>query len=168
MAACDSTARVDPGDDASTSTQSDGGDDASTSTQSDGGDDASTTPTQNDGGGGVDASTPTQNDGGVDCTALSYHWDESANPGGPSSCSSATAPGGDGDCECDGARTCSDIGFCEGDARCHSPDYRWDELQNPAGPNTCSDATAPDGDADCECDGARICSVDGYCQGSSQ
>jgi hypothetical protein len=44
----------------------------------------------------------------LSCTDVCYEHDESSTPGGSNTCFT--------DCDCDGARTCSDFGFCDGDA----------------------------------------------------
>ncbi|MCH9682027.1 MAG: hypothetical protein K0V04_11375 [Deltaproteobacteria bacterium] len=89
------------------------------------------------------------------CTSEDYVHDEATNPLGSNQCST--------DCECDGARTCSQWGWCQGTSRgdsCTSTDYFHDEATNPLGSNQCSNS--------CECDGARTCSPWGWCQGTSR
>ncbi|WP_442941767.1 hypothetical protein [Nostoc sp.] len=86
----------------------------------------------------------------------SYCWNEANNPGGPNRCSNNQ--------QCDGARTCSSSGFCQGTARepnpgPKGPTYCWDEATNPGGSNRCSN--------DNQCDGARTCSSSGFCQGEA-
>lgn len=87
-----------------------------------------------------------------------YHWDETRNPGGAHRCSSST--------QCDGMRTCSEFGWCQGTARPERRPpvkdryYHWNELNNPLGPHKCRN--------DYQCDGARICSDSGYCFGRAR
>jgi hypothetical protein len=85
-----------------------------------------------------------------------YHWDEMRNSGGPHRCSSSL--------QCDGMRTCSEFGWCQGTAR-PEPErkgrhYRWDERNNPLGPNRCRTSY--------ECDGERVCTASGYCAGRAR
>ncbi|GLC46406.1 hypothetical protein PLESTB_001522100 [Pleodorina starrii] len=42
-------------------------------------------------------------------------------------------------------------------AECRSPDFYYDEMRNPLGPNRCA--------SDCECDGMRLCALSGWCTG---
>ncbi|GIL74627.1 hypothetical protein Vretimale_2143 [Volvox reticuliferus] len=49
---------------------------------------------------------------GQGCYSESYIWDESHNPLGPSRCRS-----NNNNCDCDGLRTCSFWGYCQGPAR---------------------------------------------------
>ncbi|GIL48372.1 hypothetical protein Vafri_4632 [Volvox africanus] len=51
------------------------------------------------------------------CYSESYSWDESRNPRGPSRCRSSNKS-----CDCDGLRTCSFWGYCQGAARASSMD----------------------------------------------
>ncbi|GLI69391.1 hypothetical protein VaNZ11_013993 [Volvox africanus] len=51
------------------------------------------------------------------CYSESYSWDESHNPLGPSRCRSSN-----NSCDCDGLRTCSFWGYCQGAARAASRD----------------------------------------------
>jgi len=86
----------------------------------------------------------------------SYCHDEAKNAKGSNKCSTNT--------DCDGARTCSQFGWCQGTARTPNPGpkgvtYCHDEAKNAKGPNRCS------GPADC--DGARTCSQFGWCQGTA-
>jgi len=91
------------------------------------------------------------------CADPCYTWNEGITPLGPNRCKTS--------CECDGARTCSKSGFCEGTARatgcvCFQPCYNWDEAKSSLGPNKCKTS--------CDCDGARTCSNFGFCQGTSR
>ncbi|WP_425537960.1 hypothetical protein [Myxococcus stipitatus] len=90
------------------------------------------------------------------CKYYNYYRDEARNPRGPNRCS--------GSCDCDGMRTCSSSGWCQGVARppvgCDSPRYYWNEAWNPAGSNRCSNS--------CQCDGRRTCSSSGWCQGTAR
>lgn len=83
-----------------------------------------------------------------------YRWDETRNRGGAHRCSTSR--------ECDGERTCSQFGWCQGTARPEIKDryYRWNELRNPLGPHRCRTSY--------ECDGARMCSDSGYCFGRAR
>ena len=85
----------------------DTGESADTGTNADTGDsgdpgDATDAPATDD---AADSGT----EGTADCLSPEYDWDEATNPLGPNQCSD--------DCECDGARDCSDFGWCEGIAR---------------------------------------------------
>ncbi|MFY1828732.1 hypothetical protein ACN47A_22620 [Myxococcus fulvus] len=90
------------------------------------------------------------------CQFYNYYWDEARNPRGPNRCTNS--------CQCDGMRTCSSSGWCQGTARpgvsCTSPNYYWNEAWNPGGSNRCWSA--------CQCDGMRTCSSSGWCQGRSR
>lgn len=90
------------------------------------------------------------------CNYYNYYHDEAANPLGSNRCSS--------DCDCDGMRTCSPFGWCQGEARpfvgCTSTSFYWNEAWTPYGANQCSN--------DCDCDGARRCSPWGWCQGTAR
>ncbi|MBU8895354.1 hypothetical protein KRR26_07045 [Corallococcus sp. M34] len=90
------------------------------------------------------------------CKFYNYYHDEGTNPGGANRCSNA--------CQCDGMRTCSSFGWCQGTARppvsCTSPQYYWNEAWNPQGSNRCS--------SNCDCDGRRTCSSAGWCQGTAR
>ncbi|MCP3098506.1 hypothetical protein LZ198_06395 [Myxococcus sp. K15C18031901] len=90
------------------------------------------------------------------CKAYNYYHDEARNPRGPNRCSNS--------CDCDGMRTCSSFGWCQGVARppvsCTSPQYYWNEAWNPQGPNRCNSS--------CQCDGRRTCSSFGWCQGTAR
>lgn len=92
------------------------------------------------------------------CVSPNYHHNEAKNRLGPNRCKTH--------CDCDGARTCSPHGWCQGVARppvrhpkvnCVSPNYRHNEANNRPGPNRCK--------THCDCDGARTCSAHGWCQG---
>jgi hypothetical protein len=85
-----------------------------------------------------------------------FCWNEANNPGGPNRCTNNS--------QCDGARTCSQSGYCQGTARQPNPgpkgpSYCWNEANNPGGPNRCTN--------NLQCDGARTCSQSGYCQGNA-
>lgn len=89
------------------------------------------------------------------CTkGLSYFHNEATNSQGANKCTT--------DCDCDGNRTCSSGGWCQGtsghaSANCtKSGNYYYNEgpTQNRCGTN-------------CDCDGMRTCSSAGYCQGNS-
>ncbi|MGH8610984.1 MAG: hypothetical protein ACREYF_02775 [Gammaproteobacteria bacterium] len=85
-----------------------------------------------------------------------YCRDEAKNKAGPNRCTTNQ--------DCDGARTCSGAGWCQGTSRkpdpgAKGPNYCWDEAKNPRGPNQCSNNN--------ECDGARTCSSAGWCQGTA-
>ena len=86
----------------------------------------------------------------------SYFHDESKNPYGPNRCTVDT--------ECDGARTCSVAGWCQGTARPpNGPkgrNYYWNEANNLGGSGRCTVAE--------QCDGARYCSSYGWCQGTAR
>ncbi|MCE9672670.1 hypothetical protein LY474_33165 [Myxococcus stipitatus] len=90
------------------------------------------------------------------CQFYNYYRDEARNPRGPNRCYNS--------CECDGMRTCSSAGWCQGVARpavgCTSPWYYWNEAWNPQGSNRCN--------SHCQCDGRRTCSSAGWCQGTSR
>ena len=79
----------------------------------------------------------------VSCTDSCYDYDEATTSTGPNTCSN--------DCHCDGARTCSELGYCQGFAgECGQPplsctDPCWEVEE----PGHCTN--------DCECDGARTC-----------
>ncbi|MDO9018311.1 MAG: hypothetical protein Q8S73_12195 [Deltaproteobacteria bacterium] len=86
----------------------------------------------------------------------SFCWDEARNPGGANRCTNSQ--------QCDGARTCSAAGWCQGTARTPNPgpkgpNYCWDEARNPGGANRCTNSQ--------QCDGARTCSAAGWCQGTA-
>ena len=86
----------------------------------------------------------------------SYCWNEARNQRGPNRCTNNN--------ECDGARTCSSAGWCQGTARTPNPGpkgptYCWDEARNRRGQNRCTN--------DRECDGARTCDPRGWCQGNA-
>jgi hypothetical protein len=85
-----------------------------------------------------------------------YGWNEAKNPGGANRCSNAN--------QCDGSRTCSPYGWCQGTARPpnfqKTSAYRLDESRNSLGPNQCTNGM--------ECDGARTCSPYGWCQGKAR
>ncbi len=90
------------------------------------------------------------------CDFYNYYRDETRNPGGAYRCNNS--------CQCDGMRTCSQWGWCQGAARpsvsCTSPQYHWNEAWNSGGSNRCSNA--------CQCDGRRTCSSSGWCQGTAR
>ena len=48
------------------------------------------------------------------CTSNTYCHDEATNPKGPNQCSD--------NCDCDGERTCSEYGWCQGDSGHCTPD----------------------------------------------
>ena len=102
-----------------------------------------------------------------DCKSPNYNHNESLNKKGPNQCSN--------NCDCDGQRTCSPWNWCEGDARpskpkpkpkpkpkvsCTSKRYYHNEAKNRQGSNRCRNH--------CECDGARKCSIHGWCTGRSR
>ena len=81
---------------------------------------------------------------------------EATNPLGPNRCTSSS--------QCDGARTCSQWGWCEGVSGCGSNDSQLNlcginEATNPLGPNRCT--------SNSQCDGARTCSQYNWCEGVS-
>ncbi len=89
-----------------------------------------------------------------DCTSVDYFHDETNNPQGAHTC--------EDNCDCTGARTCSQWGWCQGEAgdagdACVSSDYFYDEANNPQGAHRCED--------NCHCTGTRTCSQWGWCQG---
>jgi len=84
-----------------------------------------------------------------------YCRDEADNKLGPNKCAT--------NADCDGARTCSSSGFCQGTSRdakpAKGPLYCINEAKNKLGPNKCA--------TDMDCDGARTCSPAKFCQGNS-
>lgn len=104
-----------------------------------------------------EASVETQSEQlGAPCDYYNFYRDETRNPGGAYRCSNS--------CQCDGMRTCSQWGWCQGTARpnvsCTSPQYHWNEAWNSGGSNRCSNS--------CQCDGRRTCSSSGWCQGTAR
>ncbi|WP_425334903.1 hypothetical protein [Myxococcus stipitatus] len=103
-----------------------------------------------------EVSVESSEQGLASCQFYNYYRDEARNPRGPNRCSNS--------CDCDGMRTCSSSGWCQGVARppvgCTSPQYSWNEAWNPGGSNRCTSA--------CQCDGRRTCSSSGWCQGTAR
>lgn len=85
--------------------------------------------------------------------SAAYRWNENNNRHGANRCT--------WDKECDGARTCSQYGWCQGEARpAKSTRYWHDEGGNQNGSSTCS--------WDYDCDGLRKCSQWGWCEGQAR
>ena len=90
------------------------------------------------------------------CNFYNYYHDEARNNGGPNRCTSS--------CHCDGMRTCSSSGWCQGTARpavsCISSQFHWNEAWTPMGASRCN--------SPCQCDGQRTCSQWNWCQGRAR